>query len=89
MGDFERINLVQHAKKSLFAGRISVEDFETVAEECAKGTLQIIADKIKLTAKCVIEDFKNRTRIDDGYRIVAAQLAHERKLKEDQYAFYD
>ena len=60
--DFEKINLVEHARKRLFEGTLSKDDFEVIVDECSKSPFEIITQKIKEMGKAAIEELKRRER---------------------------
>ena len=62
MSDFEKIALFEHAKKKLFAGTISANDFKVIVEECSKNPLEVICQKIKEMGEAVLTELELRAR---------------------------
>ena len=58
MNDFQKINLFEHARKRLYEGTLSVNDFKAIVDECSKSPFEIIAQKIKKMGETAIEELK-------------------------------
>lgn len=62
MSDFQKINLFEHARKKLYEGTLSVNDFKVIVDECSKSPFEIITQKIKKMGEAAIEELKLRAR---------------------------
>ena len=60
MNDFQKINLFEHARKKLYEGTLSVNDFKVIVDECSKSPLEIITQKIKKMGELAIKELKLR-----------------------------
>lgn len=62
MSDFEKINLFEHARKKLYDGTLSENDFKVIVDECSKSPFEIIAQKIKKMGEAAIKELKLRAQ---------------------------
>lgn len=62
MSDFEKIKMFEHARKKLFAGTLSENDFNIIVDECSKNPLEIISQKIKQMGEIAITELKLRAQ---------------------------
>lgn len=62
MSDFQKINLFEHARKKLYEGTLSVNDFKVIVDECSKSPFEIITQKIKKMGEVAIKELKLRTQ---------------------------
>lgn len=58
MNDFEKIKLFEHARKKLFNGTLSENDFRVIVDECSKSPFEIITKKIKKMGEAAIKELK-------------------------------
>ena len=58
MNDFEKIKMFKHARKKLYEGTLSENDFKVIVDECSKSPFEIIAQKIKKMGETAIEELK-------------------------------
>ena len=58
MSDFQKINLFEHARKRLYEGTLSINDFKVIVDECSKSPFEIISQKIKKMGETAIEELK-------------------------------
>jgi hypothetical protein len=67
MSDFEKIDLFEHARKKLFNGTLSENDFRVIVDECSKSPFEIITQKIKKMGEAAIKELKIRAqRMEEG-----------------------
>ncbi len=67
MNDFKKINLLEHARKKLFEGTLSENDFRAIVDECSKSPFEIITQKIKEMGEAAIKELKLRAqRVEKG-----------------------
>ena len=62
MSDFEKIDLFEHARKKLFNGTLSENDFRFIVDECSKSPFEIITQKIKKMGEAAIKELKLRAQ---------------------------
>lgn len=67
MSDFEKIDLFEHARKKLYDGTLSENDFRVIVDECSKSPFEIITQKIKKMGEAAIKELKLRAqRMKEG-----------------------
>jgi len=60
--DFEKIKIFEHAKRKLYEGTLSENDFKVIVDECSKSPFEIITQKIKKMGEAAIEELKLRAQ---------------------------
>ena len=60
MSDFEKIKMFEHARKKLYEGTLSENDFRVIVDECSKSPFEIITQKIKKMGETAIKELKLR-----------------------------
>jgi hypothetical protein len=58
MSDFEKIKMFEHARKKLYEGTLSENDFRVIVDECSKSPFEIITQKIKKMGDAAIKELK-------------------------------
>ena len=62
MSDFEKIKMFEHARKKLYEGTLSENDFRVIVDECSKSPFEIITQKIKKMGEAAIKELKLRAQ---------------------------
>ena len=62
MSDFEKIKMFEHARKKLYDGTLSENDFRVIVDECSKSPFEIITQKIKKMGEAAIKELKLRAQ---------------------------
>lgn len=58
--DFEKIKIFEHARRKLYEGTLSENDFKVIVDECSKSPFEIITQKIKKMGEAAIKELKLR-----------------------------
>ena len=62
MSDFDRIELFEHARKKLYKGILSKNDFRVIVDECSESPFEIITQKIKKMGEAAIKELELRAQ---------------------------
>ena len=62
MNDFEKIKMFKHARKKLYEGTLSENDFKVIVDECSESPYEIITQKIKKMGEATIKELKLRAQ---------------------------
>ena len=60
MSDFDRIKLFEHARKKLYKGILSKNDFRVIVDKCSESPFEIITQKIKKMGEAAIKELELR-----------------------------
>lgn len=62
MSDFDRIELFEHARKKLYKGILSENDFRVIVDKCSESPFEIITQKIKKMGEAAIKELELRAQ---------------------------